>query len=68
MVRVIQDKQPRAGRQRMPEIKEILQTVDSAAALRRFAQELRVARQIAVALRQAEGKRRPDVAEVVSCV
>lgn len=53
VLRVIRDKQPRSGRQHMPEIEGILKAVNGVADLRRFAEELLVARQIASALRQA---------------
>ncbi len=53
VLRVICDKQPRSGRQHMLEIESILQTVTNAEALRRFAEGLLVARQIAATQRQA---------------
>ena len=59
VVRVIRHKQPRSGRQHMPEVEErIHQQVSGAQSLNRFAEELLVARQIATALQQAGG--RPD--------
>ncbi len=53
VLQVIRDKQPRSGRQHMPEIEGLLKAVNGVADLHRFAEELLVARQIASALRQA---------------
>jgi CRISPR-associated protein Cmr2 len=53
VLRVIRDKQPRKGRDYMPEIVRILEPVTTTLALRSFAEELLVARQLAAALRQA---------------
>ena len=54
ILRVIRDKQPRSGRQHMPQIEATLNLrVNGPAALNRFAEELLVARHIAQALRQS---------------
>jgi CRISPR-associated protein Cmr2 len=60
-LRIIRDKQPRSGRESLPEIEEVLQVVDGAGALRRFARELLVARQFAAAARQAGERAVPEV-------
>ncbi len=66
VIRVIRDKQPRSGRQHMPEIERSLQDrVTNAMSLHRFAEEILVARQIATALRQA-GDRPRRITEVAS--
>jgi len=63
VIRVIRDKQPRAGRQHMPEIEErIRENVTDSPSLHRLAEELLVARQIATALQQA-GERPEQVVE-----
>lgn len=54
VLRVIRDKQPRAGRRHMKEIEDIVhQCVRDVASLCQFSEELLVASQIAVAMRQA---------------
>jgi CRISPR-associated protein Cmr2 len=54
VLRVIRDKQPRAGRSYMKEIEELVSTrLTDAASLYRFSEELLVAKQIAVAMQQA---------------
>ena len=66
VIRVIRDKQPRSGRQYMPEIEKALrERIKDAASLHRFAAELLVARQIATALRQA-GERLARATEAAS--
>ena len=66
VLRVIRDKQPRSGREYMPQIEEILKSrAIDARSLRVFAEELLIARQIATALRQAGATAAP-VTEVVS--
>jgi CRISPR-associated protein Cmr2 len=65
VLRVIRDKQPRAGRQHMPEIERILQTMTNAAALHGFAEELLIARQVATALWQA-GERPTQLTEAAT--
>jgi CRISPR-associated protein Cmr2 len=55
MRRLIRAKQPR-GESAMSEIAAAVEHVNNAAALRRFADELLVARQVATAMRQAEGR------------
>lgn len=65
VLRVIRDKQPRSGRQHMPEIEAILQGVTNAAALHRFAEELLIARRIAAAMRQT-AERPAQVTEAAS--
>jgi CRISPR-associated protein Cmr2 len=52
-LRVIRDKQPRAGRQHLPEIENIVKALAGADDLEQFANELLVARLIADALKQA---------------
>ena len=52
-LRVIQDKQPLAGRQYMPEIEAIVKTLTGADGLEQFAEQLLVARLIATALKQS---------------
>ncbi|MDW8243256.1 MAG: type III-B CRISPR-associated protein Cas10/Cmr2 [Thermogemmata sp.] len=61
VLRVIRDKQPRSGRAFLPEIEQIVQQLSSAADLRRFAEELLIARQIANALEQSQGGQRLSV-------
>jgi predicted butyrate kinase (DUF1464 family) len=57
VLRVIRDKQPKAGRSYMKEIEELVQTrLTDAVSLYRFSEELLIARQIATALRQAAGR------------
>jgi CRISPR-associated protein Cmr2 len=57
VLRVIRDKQPKAGRGHIKEIEKLVQTrLTDAASLHRFSKELLIARQIATALRQAEGR------------
>ena len=66
ILRMIRDKQPRSGRQYMPQIEEALRSrVTDAASVHRFAEELLVTRQIAGALRQA-GERLAPATEVAS--
>ncbi|MCS6849797.1 MAG: type III-B CRISPR-associated protein Cas10/Cmr2 [Gemmataceae bacterium] len=52
-LRVIADKQPRAGRQHMPTVRRVIGGIASASELQRFCEELLVARQLAVARQQA---------------
>ena len=66
ILRIIRDKQPRFGRQYMPQIEEALRSrVTDAASLHHFAEELLVARQLASAFRQA-GERPARATEVAS--
>lgn len=53
VLRVIRDKQPRAGRQYLREVEQIVQTLSGPQDLRRFCEELLVARQLAAASDQA---------------
>lgn len=53
MLRVIRDKQPRSGRNYMPEIERIVKAFAKSEELERFTEQLLVARQIATALKQA---------------
>jgi CRISPR-associated protein Cmr2 len=60
VARLIRDKQPRSGRQYMAQIEETLLTrLTDGSSLRRFAEELLVARQIAAALKQIAGPLAP---------
>lgn len=60
VLRVIRDKQPRAGRRFMKEIEELVHSrLTDAVSLYRFAEELLVARQIAAAMNQASERRVP---------
>ncbi|MGL4421993.1 MAG: Cas10/Cmr2 second palm domain-containing protein, partial [Gemmataceae bacterium] len=56
VIRVIRDKQPRSGREHMPEIERIVNSIETPKALKQFTEVLLVAKQIATALSQAGGK------------
>lgn len=68
VVRVIRDKQPRAGKQYMKEIEGIVKELNTPADLEKFSQELLVARLIATALRQASVPVSETTSEAASCV
>ena len=55
-IRVIRDKQPKAGKAYMRRIKDLIEAMPSIDDFRQFARELLVARQIAAALKQAGAK------------
>lgn len=57
VIRVIHDKQPRSGRQYLPEIEAKVNAFETLDDLKQFVRQLLVARQIASALKQAGGEK-----------
>ncbi len=61
-LRIIADKQPRAGRRYMPRVREVIEKIETVSALRQFCDELLIARLFAEVFRQA----RREPSELIS--